>query len=344
VDLGRNPAINVIKTASPSSLTSPVAGQTLSYAYKVTNTGNVTLTSVTLLDDKTGSVALAAATLSPGASTTGSSSYILTQADIDAGSVINTALVTGTPPAGPNVTAAATATVTLGRNPAISLTKSLAANADQDGSGDVSAGDVLTFQFTATNAGNVTLSTVTITDPLPGMVLSACSASSLAPGASLACTGTYMVTADDVQAGQVVNVATASGTPPPGSGPDVTGTDSETVPVKKAALSLTKTAVVTQVTQTLVNNATVSGSNAAAATYSTSNTVAVSSRITYTLTVSNTGNGNAVNVVLTDTMPAGVVIVANPDGGTVTGNSVTWALGAVAAGASTSVTITVEVA
>ena len=41
-----------------------------------------------------------ATTLAPGASTTGTASYVVTQADVDRGSIVNTATVAGTPPVG----------------------------------------------------------------------------------------------------------------------------------------------------------------------------------------------------------------------------------------------------
>jgi hypothetical protein len=65
-----------------------------------------TLTGVALVDPLTGGAvtltgwARAAGTLAPGASVTGNASYTLTQADVDRGSVENTATATGTPPTG----------------------------------------------------------------------------------------------------------------------------------------------------------------------------------------------------------------------------------------------------
>ncbi len=45
-------------------------------------------------------------TLAPQASTTCTGTYTVTQADIDAGSITNTATASGTPPTGPPVTSA----------------------------------------------------------------------------------------------------------------------------------------------------------------------------------------------------------------------------------------------
>src|SRR5690606_36640977 len=69
-------------------------GETISYAFLVTNTGNVTLTDVTvndpLLTDAGVSLEQGPQTLAPGGSFTFTATYTPTQADIDAGRVENT--------------------------------------------------------------------------------------------------------------------------------------------------------------------------------------------------------------------------------------------------------------
>ena len=79
------------------------------------------------------------------------------------------------------------------------------------------AGDRIDYTLTATNAGNVTLTGVTITDPKLGTL--ACTPAqpvTLQPGAQLVCTGSYTLTQADIDNGRVVNVATADSveTPP----------------------------------------------------------------------------------------------------------------------------------
>ncbi len=97
VDFGflvANPKIDVVKSATP--LTYNTVGQIITYGYVVTNTGNVTLSTVTLTDDKLGVIAgCAAATLAPGASTTCSATHAITPADLAAGSITNIATGTG---------------------------------------------------------------------------------------------------------------------------------------------------------------------------------------------------------------------------------------------------------
>jgi hypothetical protein len=111
-------------------------------------------------------ITLAATTLAPGASTTGTATRTLTQTQVDAGSVHDIALATGTPPAGANVTASDDATVTIPANPHIAVDKTAGSIVDTDvpanGAGDV--GDQVTYTYVVSNTGNVTLSNITVND------------------------------------------------------------------------------------------------------------------------------------------------------------------------------------
>ena len=86
------------------------AGQTVTYHYLVANTGNTTLTGVSAVDTAfSGSgtppvVTCPVTTLAPQASTTCTGTYAVTQADIDAGSVTDTATASGRRRPGPAVT------------------------------------------------------------------------------------------------------------------------------------------------------------------------------------------------------------------------------------------------
>nr|WP_275982793.1 hypothetical protein [Ochrobactrum sp. BTU2] len=83
-------------------------GETITYSFLVTNTGNVTMTNVTVDDPLLANAGVSLdqgpQTLAPGASFTFTATYTPVQADIDAGKVENTATGTGNPPSGPPTT------------------------------------------------------------------------------------------------------------------------------------------------------------------------------------------------------------------------------------------------
>ncbi|MHB8883363.1 MAG: IPTL-CTERM sorting domain-containing protein [Thermodesulfovibrionales bacterium] len=146
--------LTIVKSANP--LTYSTAGAVISYSYEVTNSGNITLIGpFTVSDDKTTDESCpATATLAPGAGITCASSYTITQADLDAGSVTNIASASNM-----IVTSLAdTKTVAAIQSPAISVLKSSTTTAI------TSAGQVVPYTFAVANTGNVTLSGITVTD------------------------------------------------------------------------------------------------------------------------------------------------------------------------------------
>ncbi|MCB1635779.1 MAG: DUF11 domain-containing protein, partial [Xanthomonadales bacterium] len=62
----------------------------------------------------------------------------------------------------------------------------------------------------------------------------------------------------------------------------------------------------------------------------------VGDTVTYTLAASNAGPGDAMNVVVTDTLPANLTYVSNTCGAAVAGQVVTWTIGVLANGANAS--------
>ena len=263
----QSPAITIVKSADKTQL---VLGETVTYTFLVTNTGNVTLTDASVVEGEfTGAGALsaldcpAARTLAPGGELECTATYVVQQADVDAGAVDNSATATGNPPTGePVVSAPSAVNITATQSPAITIVKS----SDKT---QLVLGETITYSFVVTNAGNVTLSDVAIEE---GEFTGAgdisaveCPADrTLAPGAQLICTATYVVQQADVDAGRVANTATATGTPPGGdpieSDPSTTTSDATPAP----ALAIVKTADKTD--------------------------LVVGETVTYTFTVTNTGN------------------------------------------------------
>jgi len=70
---------------------------------------------------------------------------------------------------------------------------------------------------------------------------------------------------------------------------------------------------------------------------------AAGANITYTLSYSNTGNENATGVVVADAVPANTTFVSATGGGTLAGGIVTWTIGALNTGVSSSVQLVVRV-
>src|SRR5262245_55288739 len=85
--------------------------------------------------------------LAPGASTSCTANHTITQADLDAGSIINTAGASGNGVNSPSTSA----TVTANQNKALTLAKS--ANPTTYSA----VGQTITYTYTITNSGNVTL-------------------------------------------------------------------------------------------------------------------------------------------------------------------------------------------
>ena len=121
--------------------------------------------------------------------------------------------------------------------PALSTTKILSNNADEDGSGNVTLGDTLSYTLTVTNTGNVTLTGVTLTDSLIATLdCTPLQPAELDPTEQLVCTGEHVVQPGDVTDGQVVNTATGdSDQTPPDLDQVITPVVSPEVSVSKAS-------------------------------------------------------------------------------------------------------------
>lgn len=93
--------------------------------------------------------------------------------------------------------------------PRQTLSKQVLSNADEDGNGQVSLNDTLTYRVTVTNSGFVPLTGVAISDAQINPGSTTCA--TVLPGQTCVLQGTYRVTAADARARRVVNVATATG-------------------------------------------------------------------------------------------------------------------------------------
>ena len=262
VPLAQTPALTIEKTVTgvDADTTPPfsvdAAGDVISYSILVTNTGNQTLTGVSVSDPRIANLdcdPIAAGnqttgfTLAPAGTLTCTGSYTVTQADIDDngggdGDIDNTATA-DSDQTGP---ASDSAAVPLEQSPALTIEKTVT-GVDADTTPPFlvdAAGDVITYSIVVTNTGNQTLTGVSVSDPrIANLDCDSATAGNqttgftLAPAASLTCTGTYAVTQADIDSngggdGDIDNTATADS--------DQTGPASDS-----AAVPLTQTPALT---------------------------------------------------------------------------------------------------
>lgn len=272
-------SVSLAKSAEPLQDTNADgqigAGDAISYSLAVTNTGSLPVSSLAIDDPTATGLSCPAGPLAPGSSATCTGTHVLTQTEVDSGSLSNTATASATVYGGTVTSTPSTSVVAIGPIPGIELTKTVAEPTFTE------VGDVLHFEVTATNVGNVTLSDVAVTDPPPGegdFELD-CRAlpSSLPPGSTGTCDVTYAVTQDDLEAGSISNVARVNATAP--SGPVAAASP----PVTSTALAQPKLAIRKTVD---------------AATFA-----AVGDQLTYSIKVTNTGNVPLADVAVTDPPP-----------------------------------------
>jgi uncharacterized repeat protein (TIGR01451 family) len=212
-------AITLTKSAALTG--GSVAGATIAYSFSLRNTGTVPLTGVAVADPLPGLSGITYAwpgtpgTLGVGQTATATAGYTVRQADVDAGQVANTATARGASSGGVVAQATASATTTLARTATMDFQKTATP-------GNVpAAGGVVTYAFRLQNTGSTTLTGVSIADPRAGVSALAYTwpgtAGTLAPGQVVTASATYTVTAADVQAGSVVNTATATAAAPTGA-------------------------------------------------------------------------------------------------------------------------------
>lgn len=209
------PSLTLEKTVSP--MTVKAAGDSVTYKFHVTNTGNVTLTEAGVLElafSGTGTMSVidcgGVETLAAGASLDCTATYAMTQADIDAGGVANVAVAGGMNGEDPVLSATSQAVVTATQTPGLSVVKSVSP------SSVAKVGDTVTYKFHVTNTGNVTMTGVKVneTEFTGTGTLSPVDCggkTTVEVGTSMDCTATYVVTQADLTAGMVANTATVTG-------------------------------------------------------------------------------------------------------------------------------------
>jgi gliding motility-associated-like protein/uncharacterized repeat protein (TIGR01451 family) len=312
--LTQSPGIVLVKTnnieVGQNGCSTLAVGDVVTYTFSVTNPGNVSLHNITVIDPHTG---LSAIALQSGDSNNNNilevtetwiykATYTVTQADIDNGTITNQASVNGTAPNNAIVTDqsgnAATDNnpnvIPICTNPNISLVKTNNIEVGQNGCSTLAVGDVVTYTFTVTNPGNVSLHNITVIDPHTGLSAIALESGDSNTNNILEVTetwiykATYTVTQADIDNGTITNQASVNGTAPNNtivtdqSGNAATDNHPNVIPIcTNPNISLVKT-----------NNIEV-GQNGCS-------TLAVGDMVTYTFTVTNPGNVSLHNITVID--------------------------------------------
>jgi hypothetical protein len=204
-------SFTIVKAVSAGSVSVPT---TLTYTITVQNTGSVALSSPSITDTLAQGSAL---TLTSGPTLTSgdaaplsvlnvgetwiySASYNVTQSNIDTGPSITNKATFATAEA-PLVTSN-TVTTTITRTPSLNIVKTFVFALDANGNNKADVGDVLTYSYAVSNAGNVTINGVSVSDIHLGMgtlgPITPASIASLSPGANTIFTASYTAVQGDV--------------------------------------------------------------------------------------------------------------------------------------------------
>ncbi|WP_339703224.1 gliding motility-associated C-terminal domain-containing protein, partial [uncultured Marixanthomonas sp.] len=321
-ELCQTPAIAIVKTGVLNDEDGDGCsnvGETISYTFSVTNQGNVSLSFVAVVDPLLGGTLTGPDT----GDTDGdgkldvteewiyTASYAITQADIDAGEVVNQATAKGEAPSGDIVTDDSGATISdddptvtvLCQNADIAIVKTGIFN-DEDGDGCSNVGETISYTFSVTNEGNVSLTNVTVTDPLIATINGPTGDTDgdgeLDVTETWIYNGDYTIIQADIDAGQVVNQAMAEGTDPDGtividdSGAAISDDDpTVTVLCQNADIAIVKTGIFNDEDGDGCSN--------------------VGETISYTFSVTNEGNVSLTNVTVTDPL---IATINGPTGDT----------------------------
>jgi uncharacterized repeat protein (TIGR01451 family) len=291
-------------------------GSQVTWRFDVQNTGNVTLTNVTLTDDKVGAITCPQSTLAPNEVMSCTATGVTT-----AGQYANTGTVTGTNQINPGQTVVGVdPSHYFGSNAGLTIKKfTNGFDADTIPGPFVTAGGTVTWTYIVSNTGNTALVNVSVSDDVIGAVT--CPQNTLAIGESMTCTMTGIAIS-----GQYTNTGTVVGTDPNNPNTPLSTNDPSHYYGSNAGLVLKKF---------------VNGDDAQTAP---GISVTVGSAVVFRYVMTNTGNVALVNVALTDdkigpitcpknSLAVGESMVCTANGtavagqytniGTVTGNDVT---------------------
>ncbi|NRB58852.1 MAG: DUF11 domain-containing protein, partial [Winogradskyella sp.] len=323
-DIPEMPELELTKTVVISNDLTPVGtpslGDELTYTFTVENTGNVTMSNIVIDDALTGSAGLAISpsSLAPGEIGTVTATYIITQADVDAGNVTNSATTTGDSPSGTSVTETSDdgddndgnteddpTVIDIPQDPMLAIEKTSSLDLGSDNIATV--GDIITYTYTVTNTGNVTVFDVSVTEnavnftgtgtlPVPTYLSGGADLDGEADledmivGAeTIVYTATYAITQADIDSGFVTNQALTDGTGPLGDAVnDISDDPSDTTSDDDPTVT------------TIPQEPSIAIEKISSLDLGTDGIATVGDIITYTYTITNTGNTTVFDVSVTE--------------------------------------------
>ncbi|WP_196889297.1 gliding motility-associated C-terminal domain-containing protein, partial [Aureivirga sp. CE67] len=318
-----------IKTVT-SDVSNLAVGDVVTYTVLVSNTGNVTLDNVSIVDTLTeldgvtnpqtlasifdsSSMGSLEGILQVGEVATYTVSYTVTQSDIDNGGFANSVFASGDSPEDTKVndtsddnddtdgnTEDDPTEITISEDPSIEVVKTVTSDVS-----NLAVGDVVTYTVLVSNTGNVTLDNVSIVDTLteldgtsnPQTLASVFDSSSMGSlegilqvGEVATYTVSYTVTQSDIDNGGFANSVFASGDSPEDTTVEDVSDDNDDVDGNTED-DPTEVAISEDPSIEVVKTVTSDISN-----------LAVGDVVTYTVLVSNTGNVTLDNVSIVDTL------------------------------------------
>lgn len=313
-EIGANGSIYISKTVldvdgDTSSPSVDEAGDEITYQIVVENTGAITLTNVVVTDSIISTLTQVGGDddgdgiLSPGEIWTYEGTYVATQSDIDndGNLVPGSGRIDNIASASSNelLDATSPALVRIDYNPGMEIDKTVISIDDLNSNGRTDAGDRINYNINVANTGNVTLTGVSVNDPLLGGLIA--SGETINVGDDADFTGSYIITQDDIDSlgddevsdlggddddGFIDNLATAD------SNETSEISDDEAVPldyIPELEILKTVTAIDTAGNGALDQ---------------------VGDLIEYEITVENTGTVSLTNVEVTDPLTDGIVPLA----------------------------------
>jgi len=307
-------------TKTPNTAGPYRVGQSVNYAYTVTNTGGAALTNVAITDTKAvGNISCPTTSMAPSQVVTCNGWYVVALADIAANGRVSTpASVAATSGIGQAVTASAVVT-------SIPVAADLSVTKVVDNTSPT-VGDAITYTITVANSGPSVARLITLSDPIPTGVTNISAVASagtysattgqwsiplLASGASATLTETDRVDTSAV----IVNGATILSAEQPDLNP------------ANNSASVTLNPIVPTTDLALVKS------------YD-ARTIRVGDTVTATVTVNNEGPRSATSVSVRDPLPSGLTFVSAAGQGTYNAATGVWSVGSVGYPGSATIRIT----